>query len=310
MLRSTTRPEASETLGIRLPQNPERCWQPSHPCWLLLYLPGFDSTVDDFGERLAPSLDRAEAAGAPPVIAATLDPRTHLGGGFYVDSLAAGNWETFVVSRLVPALQALVPGTPPDHLLVIGHSMGGFGALYLTLHHPSLFTRAGALSPALRPEVMANALLPVVERSHGAAPLDPAPFLQSPTTARFPERLVWAMLAAFDPSPPPASSWASQVITAQSPWHLELSAARQLEKLDLTESNGLTAKAWAGASSIYLSDGRRDRLIPTADVEAFAANARAHGAAADRVVVDLHEGDHINHLPADLQAAVVDLTRP
>src|SRR5437867_2140928 len=57
-----------------------------------------------FGENLPQRLDRLIAAGMPEVIVVMPDCFTRLGGSQYVDSSAIGNYETHLVSEVVPAV--------------------------------------------------------------------------------------------------------------------------------------------------------------------------------------------------------------
>jgi S-formylglutathione hydrolase len=85
------------------------------------------------------------------------DPAYDLGqgAGFYVDAIQPP-WaphfamESYIVSDLVEAVQAAFP-LDPDRRGVSGHSMGGHGALTLSLRHPGLFKSASAFAPICSP---------------------------------------------------------------------------------------------------------------------------------------------------------------
>jgi S-formylglutathione hydrolase FrmB len=57
--------------------------------------------------------------------------------------------ETHVISELIPEMEARfrVKSTPRSRM-ICGHSMGGYGAINLTLHHPELFCSCVAWSPS------------------------------------------------------------------------------------------------------------------------------------------------------------------
>ena len=98
-----------------------------------------------FNEGLHERMDRLIAAGTvPPMIVATPDCMTALGGSQYVNSSAVGKYETFVVDEVVPHLDDNF-GTlaAPRHRAVCGKSSGGYGALMLAMKHPDVF---GALA--------------------------------------------------------------------------------------------------------------------------------------------------------------------
>ncbi len=68
---------------------------------------------------------------------------------FYVNG-PLGDYETYIVEELLSAVEAEFPTTAArDSRFIGGLSMGGYGALYLGLRHPDLFSAIGAHSPAL-----------------------------------------------------------------------------------------------------------------------------------------------------------------
>lgn len=118
---------------------------------LVLILTGFTGlgaspfNRNAFDESLDQRADRLIAAGTiPPMIFASPDCFTSLGGSQYVDSSATGRYETFVVREVVPFLDREFR-TKGDarHRAVCGKSSGGYGALMLGMRHPDLF---GALA--------------------------------------------------------------------------------------------------------------------------------------------------------------------
>lgn len=75
---------------------------------------------------------------------------TPLGGSFYVNSPVNGNWEDFIVRDLVGCIDAgFRTIAEPRARAISGHSMGGFGALNLAMHHPEVFAAVYAISPGL-----------------------------------------------------------------------------------------------------------------------------------------------------------------
>lgn len=80
-----------------------------------------------------------------------------LGAGFYVDATAAPfhtnyKMETYVMDELPLAVKEAV-GSSVDvsRASVMGHSMGGHGALTLALRHPGKFASVSAFSPICNP---------------------------------------------------------------------------------------------------------------------------------------------------------------
>jgi hypothetical protein len=90
-----------------------------------------------FGESVPQRLDRLVAGGRMgPVVAAFPDCFTSLGGTQYVDSVALGCWERFLVGELVPELERRYRvRRGARHRAVYGKSSGGYGALVQGLRH-------------------------------------------------------------------------------------------------------------------------------------------------------------------------------
>lgn len=77
------------------------------------------------------------------------------GASFYVDATTEGyrdhyRMETYVASEL-HALITSQFGIPADRISIMGHSMGGHGALILGLRHPKKFKSVSAFSPIVNP---------------------------------------------------------------------------------------------------------------------------------------------------------------
>ena len=94
-----------------------------------------------FTPTLPERLDRMIAARAmPPMIVASPDCFTALGGSQYVDSRAVGRYETHVVREVVPFIdRRFRTKAESRHRAVAGKSSGGYGALMLGMKHPDVF---------------------------------------------------------------------------------------------------------------------------------------------------------------------------
>jgi S-formylglutathione hydrolase FrmB len=120
---------------------------PSRRYPLVLLLTGFTGLGESpfqrqaFSESLNERLDRLiDERKIAPMIVASPDCFTSLGGSQYVDSPAVGDYETFVVREVVPHLDALFRTREgPRHHGVCGKSSGGYGALMLGMKHPDVF---------------------------------------------------------------------------------------------------------------------------------------------------------------------------
>jgi S-formylglutathione hydrolase len=77
------------------------------------------------------------------------DAHTRLGGSFYANSVAAGNWDDFIARDLVHFIDAkyrTVARTESRGLA--GHSMGGYGALTIGMRHAgTIFGAVYSMSP-------------------------------------------------------------------------------------------------------------------------------------------------------------------
>ena len=71
-------------------------------------------------------------------------------GYFFVNSEAAGNWETFFINELIPYIDSNFRTLANvESRGITGESMGGFGSIYNGLRHPDKFSCLFSLSPGL-----------------------------------------------------------------------------------------------------------------------------------------------------------------
>lgn len=83
-----------------------------------------------------------------PFILVVSDQQTTYDGSFYSNSGVFGNWEDFTAYDLVKYMDDNYR-TLADKASrgITGHSMGGYGALKIAMHHPDIFSSVYALSP-------------------------------------------------------------------------------------------------------------------------------------------------------------------
>lgn len=77
------------------------------------------------------------------------------GASFYLDALTEGyrdhyKMESYIVSEIVEVLEKHF-GVSKNKISLMGHSMGGHGALVLGLRHPNVFQSISAFSPVSHP---------------------------------------------------------------------------------------------------------------------------------------------------------------
>lgn len=134
------------------------------PVPYLIWLSGLTCTEDNFTTKAGAYAAAARAGVA--IVAPDTSPRGEgvaddgaydlgQGAGFYVDAVQAPwaanfQMESYIVADLIAAAEGAFP-LDPARRGVFGHSMGGHGALTLTLRHPELFKTVSAFSPICSP---------------------------------------------------------------------------------------------------------------------------------------------------------------
>jgi S-formylglutathione hydrolase FrmB len=100
-------------------------------------------------QQMAGLLDFAiETRKIRPFILVIPDQKTTYDGSFYSNSGLFGNWEDFTAFDLVKYVDETYRTIPhKDSRGITGHSMGGYGALKIAMHHPDIFSTVYALSP-------------------------------------------------------------------------------------------------------------------------------------------------------------------
>ncbi len=76
--------------------------------------------------------------------------RTNWLGSFYVNSAVTGNWEDWTVKELVNHIdKSYRTIADAKSRGILGHSMGGYGAITLGMKHPEVFSVVFGLNPAI-----------------------------------------------------------------------------------------------------------------------------------------------------------------
>ena len=115
---------------------------------VIYFLHGFtaDHTIL---ESMTEILDYAITANKiRPFIMVVPDQKTTYDGSFYSNSELFGNWEDFTTFDLVSYMDKNYRTIPnKESRGITGHSMGGYGALKIAMHHPDIFSTVYAISP-------------------------------------------------------------------------------------------------------------------------------------------------------------------
>jgi S-formylglutathione hydrolase len=114
---------------------------------VVYFLPGFGSPASYF----SPHMDVQIATGkAKEMIVVTPNSMSRMIGSFYVNSPLTGNWDDYISIDLVSYMDNHYRTiAKPEARAITGHSMGGFGALNLSMLHPDIFCIGYGLSPGL-----------------------------------------------------------------------------------------------------------------------------------------------------------------
>ncbi len=105
---------------------------------------------DDWG-TVQDVMDRGIADGRlSEMIVVIPDQRTRIGGSFYSNSAASGNWEDFTVKDLVGFVDSKYRTLArASSRGITGHSMGAHGAIKLGMKHPDVFSVVYGMNPAV-----------------------------------------------------------------------------------------------------------------------------------------------------------------
>ena len=109
-----------------------------------IFLSGFGATLEGFTLPQWP----APTVGGVPMLCVYPDPSCASGHSGFADSENEGPWGSALVEELLPAVEAAYRGLGErDARVLVGHSSGAWGALWLMLHHPDAFGACWANSP-------------------------------------------------------------------------------------------------------------------------------------------------------------------
>jgi hypothetical protein len=100
-----------------------------------------------FTENVPERADRLITSGAmAPCAIAFPDCFTRLGGNQYINSSAVGRWDDFLLTEMVPAVEAKFGCGGKGRRGLFGKSSGGYGAMVHALLHPDFWSAAASHS--------------------------------------------------------------------------------------------------------------------------------------------------------------------
>lgn len=96
-----------------------------------------------FTENVPERLDRLIGSEVmPPVVVAFPDCFTRLGGNQYINSLATGRWEDFLIDEMVPAIEQRFGCGGAGKRGIFGKSSGGYGAMIHAMRRADTWSAA------------------------------------------------------------------------------------------------------------------------------------------------------------------------
>lgn len=259
---------------------------------VIYYLHGAGALLghDDFSE-LVEALDQMIAAGIiKPVIAVMPDGfASPYPAAFYTGSILYGDLEGYMTGDLVAWMDQNYR-TIPSHRkrVVMGHSMGGYGAVLYYGKHPDLYCGAAAVcGSGMDLPTMVGINLYGILAELGGVP----PYYYSPT-AGFANAVLFSMAGAFTPdltNPPyfvelPLDEYANIIPEVWAVW---------LEH-NLPEYLGwMSSDCGSTCPTIYFDAGTEDQFYTVPASNAFAANLDAMGIPYQ---YEIFEGGHFDKL--------------
>jgi len=144
-----------QPIAVYLPPSYDRC-DKRYP--VLYFLTGFGDLIQFYttsgmfqGFLLKEAMDRLIREGkVKEMVVVIPNGQTFVQGTFYANSSVLGNWEDFIVCDVVSYIDKNYRTIPEAASRgIAGHSMGGYGALNLAMHHPDVFGVTYGFCPGL-----------------------------------------------------------------------------------------------------------------------------------------------------------------
>jgi S-formylglutathione hydrolase FrmB len=225
--------------------------------------------------------------------------RNALGGSFYTNSAATGNWDDFIAKELVDYIDHKYRTMArPESRGLAGHSMGGYGAFAVGMRHAgdlygAVYSLSGCCTRFGR-EAGNGATWQAIANIHSLAESRSLPFIA---------HVSLALAAAFSPNPnaPPlfvnlpfakvGDRWVvvdsvSRLWSEHAPYEMIPSHAEQLKRL----------------RGFMFDVGLSDQLVAPASLAAMDSELTRVGV---KHTFETYDGDHTNRIPERLAARLL-----
>ncbi|UCH09262.1 MAG: prolyl oligopeptidase family serine peptidase [Fidelibacterota bacterium] len=163
---------------------------------VVYFLHSWGDDHDDYSSSLVPTWDSLIAAGAiaPAILVkpdGSVDPWQ---GSWYTNSARYGLFEDYIAADLVAYIDSAYHTIPESgQRSVLGHSMGGYGALKMGFKHPDVFHGAASISGVVELRSFSDTLFAwATEDYEGSGPLLPQAGIYS--------EILYSGAAAFSPN--------------------------------------------------------------------------------------------------------------
>ena len=285
-------------VSIYLPPDYDRNATSRYPVLYLLH--GY--TLDEGSWLEAGNIDNVTDAliangTIKPLIIVMPNGNNRYGGSWYVNSTVTGNWEDFIAHDLVSYVDNHYRTIArPESRAIAGHSMGGFGTLYIATKHPETYRVVYAMNPyPLELVETDTSTLPFEILALNAAIAD--------GTYGTGDRAYLALAAAFSPNP------------EEPPAYVDLpyeKVANKPNKVDTVWSRWVAHTPLAMVAD-HAQDLRQIEAIAfdvaTGDDTAIVNGALAYAQALTRAGIpfqfELYEGWHRGQIAPRLRAAIL-----
>lgn len=238
-----------------------------------------------FEESLPERLDRLIGEGRMgPVLVASPDCFTSLGGNQYLNSPAVGRYADYLLEELVPLVESELRALPGrEHKAAFGKSSGGYGALYHAAHYPEHWAAAASHAGDCGFEWCYRTDFPGVATTLAVCGGDTGRFLaefwagERPEGRQIAALMTLAMAASYDPHPEALPDIRLPFDTETC--ELDRDAWQRWLAHDPLHFMPERADALKSLKGLYLDCGNRDQFHIHYGTRALARRLEAHGVA-------------------------------